>query len=167
MYMTAALIRCCIKFGVPCMLENPVNSMLFQAFSIAKLLKHKSCTSVIFDRWRFGIRWRKRTRLVMWNCCESDSLDIRCMGSASLCSASGKSHILLKGNSPDGTLWTKIAQVHPTKLCYGIADILINSYENRKCIILLESAALAIKLKFGYLVSTLQPLIFTCRSLAS
>ena len=131
MYKTADIIRCCIKFGVPCMLENPINSMLFQAFPIAKLLKHKSCSSVTFDQCQFGTRWRKRTRLAMWNCSDCSSLDRRCSGSAISCSASGKLHILLQGSNPDGILWTKIAQEYPAKLNYCVAHTLTESYENR------------------------------------
>jgi hypothetical protein len=67
MTLTASIIRTCIRLGTPCMLENPVSSMMWRAPPIAHVGLAKSCCSHNFDQCQFGARWRKRTKLLSWH----------------------------------------------------------------------------------------------------
>ena len=131
MFKTAHIIKTCNKFEVPCILENPSGSMLFQAHPIRKLLGLSSSQSTTIDQCQYGTRWRKRTRLAAWNCTDMSSLCKLCTGHKGICSLTHKPHILLQGKSPQGPLWTSIAQEYPRKLCSALASVLIESFENR------------------------------------
>ena len=131
MYLTAKLITCCIRSGIPCVLENPVASMLFRAPPIARILAHPKCLSVILDKCGYSARWRKRTRFACWICGDPSSLRKICSGHSGICFFSNRHHIVLKGTSPGGPLWTSIAQECPKRLSYALADFLINAFDSR------------------------------------
>ena len=128
MYKTVHIIRTCIKYHVPCMLENPSSSMLWQAHPIMQVLNHDAQKSITCDQCQFGARWRKRTRIASWFCHGVDSLDLRCTGHGGMCSRNGRPHIVLKGQSPSGALWISISQEYPSQLSNVLATILTQSY---------------------------------------
>ena len=127
---TADIISACVKHCIPCILENPINSLLFAAKPIHDLLQDQSCVSITTDQCQFGSRWRKRTRFACWHCGDVSILDVRCVGHKGICSLSGKPHIVLRGSGPNGVLWTKLAQEYPSSLSRALSRILIESFEH-------------------------------------
>ena len=128
MYKTADLIRTCIRVGVCCILENPTTSMLRLAPPIRKLLSHSCCQHINADQCQFGAKWRKRIKFAAWHAGSTDRLNLLCSGHSGKCSRTGAYHIVLKGASPSGQLWTAIAQEYPRELCNTLADILIDTF---------------------------------------
>ena len=133
MNLTASIIRTCIRLGTPCMLENPVSSMMWRAPPIAHLAFAKCCSSHVLDQCQFGARWRKRTKLLAWHAPTCLDLCKTCTGKHGICSYSHKPHIILQGTCQTSkTLWTKIAQEYPRRLCSRIAAELSNAVEAAK-----------------------------------
>ena len=114
--------------NVPCMLENPICSMIWKAIPLMTLCKSSRHLSVTLDQCQFGARWRKRTRVSSWGCGDLSALDKRCSGHKGLCSRTNKYHIVLTGRSPAGPLWTSLAQTYPRRHSYSLAGILIDNF---------------------------------------
>ena len=133
MRSTAKLIRTCVRSGVPCMLENSTNSMLWQAPPILSLLRLKCAKSFTTDQCGFGTRWRKRTRFVFFHIDHNPAFDVRCCGRNQCCSFSGKPHVVLTGRDPvSGLLWTSLAVGYPPKLAHCIASTFARTVESLK-----------------------------------
>ena len=125
---TASIIRICLRHHVPCMLENPLTSMLWKYPALLHLQDHSSFESHTLDQCQFGAPWRKATRIGAWLCRHCTGLDRRCSGSQGTCSRTGKPHIVLSGVSKTHkVLWTSLAQVYPAKLCQTLASVLTQS----------------------------------------
>ena len=127
---SAWVVRLCLRFSVPCLLENPVGSRLFQAPRMTRLIKHDHCQRFVLDMCAFGARWRKRTCILAW--CSpgaKSSLNSRCTGHAGKCSFSGDYHVVLAGAGPHGKLWTSVAQEYPKGLARALAGSLIQSFK--------------------------------------
>jgi hypothetical protein len=125
---TCSIIRTCITCRVPCVLENPVNSMLWSAPEMLKLCNNSKHQQVNFDQCQFGTRWRKRTRISCWCCIIPDMFHKLCTGHGGVCSLTKKPHIVLAGCNPEGKLWSSLAQTYPAALCEQIGKFVINSY---------------------------------------
>ena len=130
MYKTADIIKCCVRFGIPVILENPATSMLFLAPPIRRLMSLSCNHSVVLDQCAYGARWRKRTRFACWNVNIPDDFRQVCSGHGGICSHSNKYHIILSGRSPSGVLWTRLAQEYPSRLYHRLAVILSESFED-------------------------------------
>ena len=61
------LISLAHRFQVPCYLENPSRSMIWQVPSIAQLCNFESSRQFTLDVCQFGARWRRRTRVQGWH----------------------------------------------------------------------------------------------------
>ena len=116
-------ITACIEANIPCILENPATSIMWQAPALRRLMGHKECDMATFDMCSFGTSWRKRTRLVSWNAPLRNSLRGLCQGRGT-CSFSGDKHERLRGNS-HGVARTKLAQAYPSGLSKEIAACLV------------------------------------------
>ena len=131
MRFTARIITLCIKFFVPCILENPVHSMLWLAPPVSRVASSSVCRSLVCDFCQYGARWRKRTKLLTWHCQESSSLQQTCAGRGGKRSASLKYHIILKGQDPvTKQLWTHIAQHYPWRFAVEGAKLLVDSADH-------------------------------------
>ena len=130
MRTTVKIISQCLKFGLPCILENPINSRLFHAPEILSLQQHPSYLRHCCDQCRFSSAWRKRTGIWTWNCQDSVVLDHRCTGSKGFCSSSQIKHVVLSGSAP-GTnqLFTALASEYPRSFAKVLARLLVDSYD--------------------------------------
>jgi hypothetical protein len=126
MSATACIVRACSSAGIACILENPGQSMLWLAppiLRVCQISTHRSCT---VDFCQFGARWRKRTRLALWNCQFVEPA--LCKGRGGICSRTGKHHIILSGKDPKSSqLWTQLAQPYPVQFARFLANLLISS----------------------------------------
>ena len=122
--MVAALdvIKECMKARVPWILEHPASSKAWHLPELLFWSQHARASAVTVDFCQFGAKWRKRTTLLCGNFDDQDiaRLGKTCQG-RSLCSRTGRKHIQLSGQSPEGVAWTKIAQPYPPKLCHSLA----------------------------------------------
>ena len=116
MRASAGIISTCIRHDVPCALENPCGSRLFRVRPIASLVRHISADSHVCDFCQFGAPYRKRTRIVFWKTGRCATLDRRCTGAYSECSATGKPHVLT----------TAIAEPYPIRLARESARFISN-----------------------------------------
>ncbi len=128
MRATARIIRCAVACRVPVFLENPNNSMIWQAPPIKRLIHLRSSKCYITDFCQHGARWRKRTKVFGWFSQESPQLQKVCAGHGGRCSKSGKFHIVLSGSDPvSKQLWTHLAQPYPAKFAEAAAAAMIDA----------------------------------------
>ena len=120
------VIRACIRYGVPCIAENPVNSMAWMEPVMNRLLLRGSLLSV--DMCQFGTPWRKRTRLASWHAAPALGMARLCRGEHGRCSRTGDFHLILKGTRPGSSIpWTKVAEPYCTAFCRCAAQWLVRS----------------------------------------
>lgn len=130
MRFTANVIRIACHHHVPTFLESSCNSMLWLAPPLLSLCGRDCSRSLICDFCQYGTRWRKRTRIQGWFVQPSAELTHTCSGRHGICCASGKYHIILKGQDPvSRQLWTHLAQPYPLKFAQAAARALITSFE--------------------------------------
>ena len=122
MRASADYITANVEAKVPAVLENGVQSMLWNAPEIKKVVQ-----SGIFhtcDYCQHGTAWRKRTRFVAWNAERSDDLSRLCSSKKGICDRSGERHATLTGWSRDGAK-TRAAEEYPRGSAKAIADLLL------------------------------------------
>jgi hypothetical protein len=108
--------------GIPCVIENPVTSMLWLTAPALRLLKKYLYIDI--DMCAFGAHWKKPTRLLYANCDLSSLGARRCHLQGGLCSFSGAPHLVLTGCSgPKGGFNTNLANCYPKKLCGEAAKL--------------------------------------------
>ena len=126
MKATAFLIRQCIAREIPCVLENPGGSRLFRAPPIRRCMRSSSCVVCVTDYCQHGTRWRKRTKLVAWNCATPPAaLSEKCTGRRGMCSR-GKKHVILQG-SRGKRMRTARACPYPWAFAHVCAAFLLES----------------------------------------
>lgn len=131
MRFTCYVIDLCIKFRIPCFLENPHSSMMWLVPRLSRFSNFQCSSRFVTDFCQHGARWRKRTRVQAWFGQDHPDLNKRCCGHRGICSAAGKPHIVLKGQDPvSKQLWTHLAQPYPTKFSFASARALQQATEN-------------------------------------
>jgi hypothetical protein len=124
-----AIVRACIKQGIPCGLENPASSLMWMAPNFVPLVNRGK--AAVCDFCAFGTPWRKRTKLVLWNVADVSPICIRCRGRNGLCSFTSRRHIHLQGICKEnGKHWTRIAEPYPRKFAKLSAKILADASQN-------------------------------------
>ena len=108
------LVRSCIEAKVGFSIENPCSSMLWDMPEMIDIKNTSGTTSVSLVYCAYGAKWLKPTRLLT-NVKELASLARSCTGD--------HKHQTLRGLSPEGVLWTRLAAAYPQGLCaaYGEA----------------------------------------------
>ena len=123
---TCQIIKSCVSLGVPCSLENPRTSLMWQHPALVRLLSHDSCSVQNFDQCQYGTRWKKATSIALWNCGHQQFINKTCTGRKGTCSQSGLPHIVLCGYSKiHKKPWTAVAQKYPQRLVSLLCDRLI------------------------------------------
>ena len=124
-FFTYKLIRLLNALEVPWCLENPLSSILWWTPQAQRLIKTSTCITVHYCQ--YGVAWKKATRLMFGNCEVQESCFRRCHPRGSICSRTLQPHHRLKGFSPQGISWAKIAELYPKALAAEIARVL---YDN-------------------------------------
>ena len=130
---SAQLFRTCRTLGVPCAIENPHMSRLWNAPFTPQVTppgsrSAKPIRDTIIDMCQYGTEYRKRTRI------RSVHIDFgpaacRCTGRTA-CSRSGLPHVHLQGKS-NGAFLTLRAEAYPRGLCRGLVSCLANARASR------------------------------------
>ena len=129
--VTVQLIRALHSARIPCILENPAASYLWQAPPLAPLLALGQ--RVVIDDCSYGTRWRKRTAFHCWHLAAGSSLQCTCRGRRGNCSFSKRPHQLLSGfDKETKQRWTKIAEPYPQTLCSDFSRVCAETVENRQ-----------------------------------
>ena len=117
-----AVVKACLAAHVPCVCENPASSMAWLEPSMQRL-KVRCSSDTTVDLCQCGAAWRKRTRLVAWNCMlPPQSLQALCHGLKGICDRTGRPHLILRGKDPcTGADRTKIAQAYPVQFAKEVA----------------------------------------------
>ena len=94
---TAQIITACIHHHVPVILENPIQSMLWDAPPIKHLLA-QGAQKTTTDYCLFGAVWRKRTRFATWSFPHGlPALAKTCKSLGGKCDRTGVKHVQLTG----------------------------------------------------------------------
>ena len=104
----------CIAAGIHFSFENPASSMMWDFPPMRKLLDLPEVFQVTLHYCRYGVDWKKPT-ILMSNFLPLRRLGLRCNHSAP--------HQILRGLSPTGELWTKVACPYPLELCRAYAEL--------------------------------------------
>ena len=113
---------------IPCFLENPAQSMMWKVPRLRKLCDVPCSRLFVCDFCQFGSRWRKRTHIQSWYSQDCNELNFTCSGRGGKCNATGKFHIVLKGQDRiSKQLWTHLAQPYPPKFAATCAKLLKHS----------------------------------------
>ena len=119
----ALLVQACLDHGVPIGLENPRWSMMWDEPVLSHLLQHPRCRNACTYFCQHGARWKKPTRVAMWNSRPPVSqLTRTCAARGNCCSRTHLPHIQLKGSGPGGKAWTSIAEPYPPSFARLIAN---------------------------------------------
>ena len=119
----ARLFDALSRLGVPCVIENPASSMLWDLPQYKQLLAKYN--SVQVDYCAFGTPYRKRTTLLFSHLPLGELAGARCAGRGGHCSFSGRPHTELAGRTPDNRqLWSQVASAYPPQFCLHIAQVL-------------------------------------------
>ena len=86
----------------------------------------------VLDQCQYGTSWRKRTRMVLGNIDELDTLKLghMCRGSGGWCSR-GRRHTILQGSSGHGDK-TAQAAAYPRRLCTALVQALLSTARARR-----------------------------------
>ena len=107
------------RLQVPCVVENPETSRAWLTSEVCSL-KNAGFKAFDLDFCQFGEPWKKGARLLAVHFDELAVVCKRCKGTT-LCSASGKPHVIPKGKDVHGIWWTQRAQPYPLLLTEAIA----------------------------------------------
>ncbi len=144
---TVSLLRLARRQQIPCSLENPLTSMLWDAPNLAVLLRARDCRVSVVHLCAYGARWRKPTKVAFWGA-SPHRLDERprCRGRSGVCSFCGKRHIVLSGTDPvSHRRWTSLASKYPKRFASDLASTL------------LDAASLPLELNLYEILSKISP----------
>ena len=121
---SASVFLTCCAAGVPCILESPSSSMLWEAPPISNAARRKAVSQVRVDFCQIGTKWEKQTLLM---CVGVDTclLEKRCSGKG-LCSSSGAPHVELRGKTSTGHFLTRVAETYSDPFANAMADTFWN-----------------------------------------
>ena len=126
---TTSVIRLCIELGIPVGLETPLSSWLWQLPELETLTSLPCAQILKLHMCQFGAQWMKPTQVCLWHCANADSAKHQCRalrrGGMSICSATGKPHMVLSGLSGRHRFKTSAASTYPTQFCTELCDILL------------------------------------------
>ena len=109
---SVSVVKLCLSYSIPCCLENPATSMLWNAPPLLALTRKG--TLAISDYCQYGCPWRKRTKVCTWKLDPESLPCLKCRGRGGKCSRTGKPHVILTGVHPDKHVpWTKFAEPYP------------------------------------------------------
>ena len=121
---TAKVIEAAVEHKVPVALENGNSSRLWHCPPIAAICLHPSAKKTVTDMCQHGTPWRKRTRVQTWGCVPSKALRQQCLGGGSVCTVSGRSHLVLEGKRR-GVYLSACASRYPWRFAHAAARMLL------------------------------------------
>ena len=136
MRFCARVLSLCAEQGVPALMENPQNSLIWHAAPMQRVSRLRKASLAVCHQCQYGARWRKATSLLMVNVPTAlqDRLRLRCQGRA-VCDRSGKPHITLSGVDPvSKKFWAALAQGYSLEFARFIANVLSQSFEQRSMV---------------------------------
>ena len=119
------LLKAAIDATVPFSLENPRSSRLWLVPELLDLARRANAEWAHVDYCQYQVPWKKSTSFLLFHWLPAQPSLLVCTGSQKKCSASGKSHITLKGKDPLGVFWTSRACPYPGALCKVLADLFV------------------------------------------
>jgi hypothetical protein len=124
-HLTLRIMRECIRLKIPCTIENPRTSRLWQLPPVKNLFERHKVQLVHFEMCQYGTAWRKSTTLACYNFPEAEALGRRCSAASGCCSRTGCKHFILQGQDAAGNWLTARAQAYPTQLCNAYANAMV------------------------------------------
>eukprot|EP00974_Lingulodinium_polyedra_P117156 11162107-Lingulodinium_polyedra.AAC.1 len=124
------LLRMCARLGIPCIMENPSTSWLWQQPCVLAACALPGARTISVDFCACGTPWRKRTTLLGFNVDLTSLQCLHCRGRG-VCSFSRQPHQQLLGQNNCGQFWTKVAEPYPRMLCRALAKIFDDADKQR------------------------------------
>ena len=87
-------------------------------------------STVKFDQYGYGVKWRRRTRATSWHCGDASHLRRLCLGRQHQCSFRKEPHLILQGSDKNGRLLSAQAQIYPNQLCQHFVAALVTTAED-------------------------------------
>ena len=128
---TLKLIRELDRQGCPWVLENPHSSKCWHIPALQRLSQRAHVHMRVVDFCQYRTPWRKRTRFLLGNIEEFDSLRLSnrfCDSTNGICTKSQKPHFHLTGSNRAGIPYTRIAQPYPAGLNHDLAYVLTTKF---------------------------------------
>ena len=125
---TLVILRLAVRLGIPFVFEHPASSYAFQTPELQRIMNRKDVETVVVDQCSFGCRYRKRTKLLVFGCCQHTAAQLatcQCHGRG-ICDFTAKPHIHLQGRS------ARLAQEYPKKLATYLAKLLVHRARDRR-----------------------------------
>ena len=117
------IVRWCLRYEVPFLLESPRTSWMFKVAELQDLVRPGAAFFVDCDQCMYGRPWRKSTRFLAGNLEDVGvgRIEEKC-GGRGLCRRTTRPHWVLQGRSAERHNWTRIAQTYPPRLGRNIAE---------------------------------------------
>jgi hypothetical protein len=116
------LLRFAVHRGVPCVVENPMTSMLWSFPELCSVISRFGSTQTRVDFCQFGKPWRKATYLHAFLLPQISAVGKQCHMHNGRCSATNRPHFVLEGKDEHNMFWTKRAEPYPRPLCNALAQ---------------------------------------------
>jgi len=123
--VASSLLDLCRRLNIPCVVENPHTSLLWNVKAFENLAKTRGVEVCVTDYCAWGTPWRKRTRFLFTHL-SCNSLGKTCCGRG-VCSFSGKRHVEIIGNHPCGVKYSKLSEPYPPRLCAAFVRCFANA----------------------------------------
>eukprot|EP00971_Amphidinium_carterae_P328957 6461121-Amphidinium_carterae.1 len=106
------------------MWENPQSSLQWFTPQAQHIQTWPGILDVLVHTCAYGARWKKPLLFRCWGISGASSLQRVCQSNTHVCVHTLLPHIQLRGCTPHGINWTKLAHSYPVELCRAIANLL-------------------------------------------
>ena len=133
MRFVALLFQRCLFLDIPVVVENPARSRIWLCPPVAALLALRCTKFVVTDfcGWQ-ALPYRKSTAFMSYGVDLEHWSHVQCCGSFQKCSFTGRPHRPLRGRTPQGRWWTKVAEPYPFRLAYSAARAIDSAIAMRR-----------------------------------
>jgi len=117
------VMRVAKHMQVPFTVENPATSRLWRLPQFTRASQWPHSSLQIIHVCMDGKPWKKPTQILGYRV-DLQQVCRQCVGPSRCCSRSKQPHQILSGTSPNGMLWTRVAQPYPQRLAKRWAQAL-------------------------------------------
>ena len=128
LHFTCRVLLLAVQYQLPFTLENPKRSRLWITPPVSRLLRKQCVETCNVDFCMFGTAWRKPTKILSVHLALGMLHQYQCYSSKrGVCCKSGKTHIPLAGQTPQGQWLTKLAEPYPWQFAKVLAKTFYNT----------------------------------------
>jgi hypothetical protein len=135
LHLVVKILKIAQLLHIPCILENPQSSLLWQTPAIKRFLQQSNVAFETCEFCMFGVPWRKSTSFLGIHVGLASLRPFRCLHKPrGVCKRTLLPHVVLTGKDPDAPhqFMTYTAQAYPRKLCALLAEVFKNAVMNQR-----------------------------------